>query len=326
MWINNIYGHDKIVKALNKHLERDDLSHAILFDGIDGVGKKTVAEKLAKGLLCMNHDDCMSCPSCVQFDSGTNPDYLEILPVQNVIKKEDIEEISSFLSVKPFDAKYKVVIVDRFEYATVEAQNSLLKILEEPPYHSKIILLSDEADRLLDTIISRVQNFKFYPLNGKTIYRYLLDHYKLTEDGAKFISEFSNGSIGIAKKLATGDSLFEDRKIALDILDNSMKAQRKYVIENLGFFNEENIDSIIDLYLTWIKDLYFYKMTGTIKKSYETELESKIVSQGFLSIENIQNIYSKLIIIKEQKQYNISPEYTMEIFFIDIMEECKWTK
>ena len=324
MRFEDIISHENIIRDLNRGIKNDEISHAILFDGIGGIGKKYTAKQLAKSLLCSNKKGCNYCPSCRQFDSGSNPDYLFVTKDGNSIKKEQIQEVIEFLSIKPFESKYKVVILEHFHTATVEAQNSMLKTLEEPSSYGKIILLSENSNNLLETIVSRTKVYKFYPIPKLILIRYLIDRFGISEDEASFYADYSGGSIGQAIKYLEDSNFKSERTQALKILDKAIKSQRSYVLNNLDYFNKDNIEEVIDLYLIWARDLKIYKQSHNLKNLYNKEYINQISSQMYLTDEVIDYIINKILEVKKNINYNISPEFVMEMFFIDIMEECKW--
>lgn len=326
MKFENIIGHNSIKEDILRNLEADNLNHAMLFSGIGGLGKKFLARTLAKSILCSGHEKpCNTCESCIQFDSNNNPDYLFITSEKGSIKKQQVVDFIDFLSIRPFNSKYKVAIIEHFEEATVEAQNSILKTLEEPPSYAKIILLSENDKKLLDTVLSRVKQYKFHPISKLTLIEYFINEYNMDDKEAGFYADFSNGSIGKALKYIENPEFRDIRTKALDIFDNALKGQRKYVIENLDFFEGlDDINSILDLYLTWLRDLLVIKTSKDTRFIYNTELISKLNSQKYLNIEIINRIKEMIIQLKDNLNRNISEEFSLELFFIEVMEECNW--
>lgn len=318
----DIIGHDEITKDLNRMIKEDRLNHGLLFDGINGIGKKFTAQRLAKALLCENKTACGDCKACKLFDARSQPDYLFVQAEDLKIKKAKIKEIIDFLQIKPFDSTYKVVIVDDFDLATIEAQNTFLKTLEEPPIYAKIILLSENSDRLLDTVRSRLKIYKFFPIAKVYLVEYLMDTYNMPEDQASFLADYSGGSIGKAIKYIKDEDFKLERKLSIEIFDKAIKGHRKFVLDNISFFSKENIDEVINIYVTWLRDLLIYKETKSKLYLYNKDYANLISSQMFLSEDNIGSISDFLIKTKEDLSYNIAVEFVMEVFLINVMEEC----
>ena len=156
----NIVGHAKQRALLERALNSNRLAHAYVFAGPDQVGKRSVARKLAQGMLCDQANACGNCISCKTFSAGSNPDYTEI-SADGAIKIESIRELAYKMSLKPYAGKFKICVIDDSHNLTVEAANSLLKILEEPKDHTIMLLVTDNPHKLLPTISSRAQKINF---------------------------------------------------------------------------------------------------------------------------------------------------------------------
>lgn len=161
----NIAGHKRQLKFLENAVADGHLAHGLLFAGPVGVGKHTVAVKLAQVMLCETQAACGTCSQCRTFLTGANPDYIEISG-ESGIKIEQIRELTYKLSLKAYFAKYKVAVIDCAEEMTEEAANSLLKCLEEPTDKTLIILITSNPNRLPKTIVSRAQKITFGPLRS----------------------------------------------------------------------------------------------------------------------------------------------------------------
>ena len=162
MSFNNIIGNEKIKSYLQEFINNKAISHSYLFSGQDGIGKKLFAREFAKMILCLSDNKpCNSCSSCIKFDSNNNPDFLQIEPDGNSIKISQIREMQKNVYEKPILSNKKVFIIDESEKMTEEAQNSLLKTLEEPPEYMVIILISSNENKLLNTIKSRCLKINF---------------------------------------------------------------------------------------------------------------------------------------------------------------------
>ena len=171
---DKIIGNDKIKEMLYKSVKDKKTSHSYLFVGIEGIGKKEIAKEFAKMLLCISDNKyCNTCKSCIEFDSNNNPDFLYIEPEGNSVKIEQIRYIQRKIQEKPIISNKKVYIINDADKMTIEAQNCLLKTLEEPPEHVKFILATTEPQKLPATILSRCQRFDFKRIPDEDIIKRL---------------------------------------------------------------------------------------------------------------------------------------------------------
>ena len=196
----NILGNEKIKELLQDSLYRNKVSHSYLFLGQEGIGKKMIAKEFAKGILCLNDDKyCNNCKSCLEFDGNNNPDFYIVEPEGNNIKIEQIRELQKKVQEKPIIATKKVYLIDNADLMTKEAQNALLKTLEEPPEFVTIILIGENDNAFLNTIKSRCMILHFNYISDTDIKKYLEKNYdmKITP---KMLDIFQ-GSIGKAIEL-----------------------------------------------------------------------------------------------------------------------------
>ena len=157
-----ILGNDKIKKELINSVNLNKYSHSYLFLGISGIGKKLIAREFAKMILCESEEKyCGKCKSCIEFDTNNNPDFQEIEPDGNNVKIEQIREMQKKIVEQPIISNKKVYIIDDADLMTREAQNCLLKTLEEPPEFANIILIGSNESNFLSTIKSRCTTIKF---------------------------------------------------------------------------------------------------------------------------------------------------------------------
>ena len=205
---DNIIGNEKVKIELENILALNKISHSYLFIGIDGIGKKLFAREFAKAILCNEENKyCDKCKSCLEFNTNNNPDYGEIIPEGNSIKIDQIREMQRKILESPIISNKKVYIIDNAHLMTKEAQNALLKTLEEPPDYLAIILISANESNLLSTIISRCLALKFSNIQNYQIEQYLKEKYKLNIIPESII-EASNGSIGSAEKLINTENTY----------------------------------------------------------------------------------------------------------------------
>lgn len=207
---SDIRGHEQIKNDLRQLLAEKKLPHALLFTGMEGVGKSLTAEILAKALFCSGENPpCGSCPSCRALDSNNHPDfyYLEPEGKSNTIKIEQIRQMQSKIALSPYLADRRVVVIDSAECMNETAQNSLLKTLEEPTGDVVFILVTANRELLLPTILSRCMRIYFAPLPENEIELILRHKYNIEEKRAALIARLSGGSMKQALSFVDDDSL-----------------------------------------------------------------------------------------------------------------------
>ena len=207
---SEVVGQSAVVKTIVNALRRNKLSHALLFAGIKGTGKTTLARIVAKALNCQNinpeeYEPCNQCQSCVEIMKGIHVDVLEIDAASNR-GIDQIREIIDALKYAPAKGKAKVYIIDEAHMLTKEASNALLKSLEEPPSHVYFILATTEPNRLSPTILSRCQRYEFRRLDFKLIFNHLqricqLENYQIEQPALELIAKEAQGSLRDALSL-----------------------------------------------------------------------------------------------------------------------------
>lgn len=202
-----IAGHKKQLEFLEQTIKKGRLAHAYIFAGPEGVGKRTVAFKLAQILICENNQACNACTQCSSFILKNNADFLELKNDQ-LIKIEHIRDLIYKLSLKPYMAKYKIAVIDAAENMTDEAQNALLKSIEEPKSNTVIILITSAPDRLKRTILSRAQKINFGSVEYED-YKHLLPK-KLSEEQKGLIRDFASQKPGLARRIAQDDEFLSN--------------------------------------------------------------------------------------------------------------------
>ncbi len=198
----NIIGNDNIKNDLKKQAINQDILHSYMFVGQDGIGKQLIAKEFARLILCVSDNklDDESCESCIKFAGQNHPDYEKIDPDGNHIKISQIRELKEKIYKKPIVSRRKVIIINDADTMTEEAQNSLLKTLEEPPEYVVIILVLSNESNLLNTIKSRCMKLSFQNLSNEEIKQYIKNN-KLLDNPSDSVLELCNGSIGKVEKI-----------------------------------------------------------------------------------------------------------------------------
>lgn len=293
---DNIIGNDKIKQELSNSVKSNKYSHSYLFVGTSGIGKKLIAREFAKMILCeANEKYCNKCKSCLEFDSNNNPDFQEITPEGLNIKIDQIRQIQAKVSEAPIISEKKVYIIDDADLMTKEAQNCLLKTLEEPPEFVTIILIGSNESNFLSTIKSRCITIKFESLNPIEISDYLKNNFP-DEGISSNIIEASNGSIGKALILKDKKDLYQSIDTIfnnieyLDLIDTLNKAEIIYKSQDDKYDILEYINII--LYKKSKENLQYLNAISIVE---ETKKRLKANSNYNMTIDNlIMTIWEEL--------------------------------
>lgn len=218
-----IIGHAWAVRQLQLAVQRDEVPHAILFSGPESVGKMTLARTVAAALLCSDPDGrrpCGVCLACRKLASGNHPDFLLVEPEDKAgsLKVEQIRDLERFLALTPREGACKIVLIQSFEKATIGAANALLKTLEEPPPYAHLLLLAEDADLLLPTIVSRSRQIHLRPLSTQSVAQALVERWHVADPVAECLARISGGRIGWAVRAVTEPTHREHMDRALTLL------------------------------------------------------------------------------------------------------------
>lgn len=226
MSFNDIVGHKWITDGLQNSIVNKSIVHAFLFTGMDGVGKFTTAKKFAQALNCdkQDGDSCGKCYQCRAIDSGNHPDLtiVGISEDSRIIKMEDVKLIHEAAALTISKGRHKVFIIEDADKLGIEAANSLLKILEEPPELCVLILTAPSPEAVLPTILSRCQVIRFGKLPEEFIVEKLQEEFEIDKSTAQSVACFADGSIGRARELFS-DDLIEMNNWVIDNLSDLKK-------------------------------------------------------------------------------------------------------
>lgn len=291
----NIIGNDKNKEILKKTIETQKISHSYIFWGIEGIGKKLIAQQLAKAILCTKEkENTCTCKSCIEFNTNNNPDFIEIEPEQGKIKIEKIREMQRKVAEKPIISERKVYIINDAETMTTEAQNCLLKTLEEPPEYITIILITSNENSLLGTIKSRCTRIHFEELTEKEIKKYAESNYeeKINEN----IIKLAQGSIKQLTNYKEHQELYSNIEQMIKNIKGKDLIQVQQEAEEI-YKSKEEIKNILEyinslLLKLWKNDIKYIKCVEIIE---ETKKRLKANSNYDMCIDNmIFNIWEEM--------------------------------
>lgn len=318
-------GHKKIIGSLQKSIEKNQISHAYIFEGPEGMGKLQMAELLAKTLQCeqKGSNPCNMCSSCIQFDSHNHPDikYVQMQPKKKSLGVEDIrQQIEADLLEKPYRYEKKIYIISKADKMTEQAQNALLKTIEEPPPYGMLILLANAVHGFLPTILSRCIVLRFHPYTPTEMERYITSlRQDVTKEEINMIIGFAEGNPGKGRDLLLSEEFKALRQTFFMLLEkmNTAKGIDIFSIGKVFEKEEKDLPYLLDLMLMWHRDMLLAKLLGeqakilNIDKKTELFAESKKVGQSML-----QNRLRLLQEVKQQLKQNANVQLAVEVLLL----------
>lgn len=320
MAFSEILGQQRPVRILQSALGSGDISHAYLFSGPEGIGKRLTALNFAKALNCLsvNDDSCIQCLHCKKFKHRNFPDFLTIEPVDGSIKIDVIRELQKKISLRPYEGRFKVVLIERVEEMTVSAANSFLKTLEEPTESTIFILLCSNINSLLATIVSRCQRIHFNLIPIETIKNVLIDDDQIMPEEAQLIASYSQGRLGKAKGMDIND-LTKTRADILDFLKEISFKKIDFIFKKSKAWsrNDENSDMTLTAILNIIRDLSFLKIRINEKLVANLDVKDTLLPLiRDISVNQLTSLFYSVEQFIRYKKRNVNSQLSMDLLLI----------
>lgn len=323
----DIVGHEQIIEHLKTAIEMGKVSHAYILNGPDLSGKMMIAEAFARALLCekQDPDGCGECRSCRQSDDRNNPDIIYVKHDKpNTISVDDIRtQLNNDIVIKPYSNQYKIYIVDEAEKMNQQAQNALLKTIEEPPAYAVIMLLTTNADSFLQTIRSRCITLNLKSVKNDVIKSYLMTEKKIPDYQADVCAAFAQGVVGKAIKLASSDDFNELKESALSLikrLDDIDLYEMGEAIKQISDYKLQ-VQDYFDLITVWYRDVLYMKATndvnGLIFKDEVYDIKKQASKHSYHGIEAIIEALDKA---KIRINANVNFDLVIELLLMTIKE------
>ncbi len=264
-----IVGQESVKKLLAHALQQRAYSHAYLFEGPTGLGKEALAREFAAAILCPSENPpCHTCHSCHQVAAGTHPELRIIQPEDpekdTSVSVEVIRTMIKDIYLKPYQGDWKVYIIPRAEILTFQAQNALLKTLEEPPDHAVIMLTSSQPEKLLPTVLSRCQKANFRPVKRERIEKWLQEMYNLPQKQAYALAAYANGTPDRAVKMLESESHRQQIQLFLTLTDTLSEGRLSPLLEAGEFLQQDKQKTleVLSMWQAWIRDLQVISLGG----------------------------------------------------------------
>lgn len=323
----DVIGRKDLVSYIQNTIQNNQVSHAYIFNGERGAGKKMFAQLFAMTLQCEKGttEPCNECHSCRQALSGNHPDIIRVTHEKpNTISVEDVRvQINNDIMIKPYNGKYKIYIVPDADLMTVQAQNALLKTIEEPPEYAVIILLTENAESLLPTILSRCVVLKIKNVKDTLIKKYLMEQMQIPDYQADICTAFAQGNIGRAIMLATSEHFNEIKEETIQLMKRIKEMELTDLVEAVKRLSGYKIEvsDILDLISVWYRDVLLYKATKDINGVIFSDQMKYIKERANTSsYEGIEIILKGIETAKTRLKANVNFDLVMELLLLTIKE------
>jgi DNA polymerase-3 subunit delta' len=340
----SIIDQDRPVRILTALLQNGTLPHALLFTGIEGVGKQTAAKALAMACNCQGDDSgckpgiqkiptndrrgfsaqntatgaCGRCKSCRKIESGNHPDIIQIKPSGAFIKIAQIRELGRTLAMKPYEASTRVVIIRDAQAMNPAAGNAILKMLEEPPERTILILTATQTFDLLPTIVSRCQHIRFNPISKKMLGNVLAAEHGLDRTDAMAIAAMAGGSFSRALTMCRSNWLQRRNWILKEMkFLSSQPIGRIIAFAERITKNKETLADILEVIKSWLRDLIVAKYCPAKILNQDMAQDINLLSQQ-LEVRSLLSIMETVQATQNRIYANTNLRLTMEVMLLKI--------
>ncbi len=324
----DIVGQEQLKEHLENAIRLNKVSHAYIINGERNAGKEFIAKTFAMALQCEDRQDvepCQECHSCKQALGANHPDIIFINHEKpGTIGVEDIRtQINGDVAIKPYSGPRKIYIMNEGEKMTVQAQNALLKTLEEPPEYAVILILTTNVDSLLPTILSRCVVLNMKPVRDAQIKKFLMDTMEIPDYKADICAAFARGNVGKARLLAKSEEFDKVKEEAVTLLKYINEMELNEIVAAIKKINEYKFDvnDYMDILSIWYRDVLLFKATHDANNLIfreEIQYIRKVADRS--TYEGIEKIIDALDKSKQRLSANVNFDLTMELLLLTIKE------
>jgi DNA polymerase III subunit delta' len=329
-----VLGHEWAARMLQQHIARQEVRHAYLFTGPSGVGRRTLALRFAQALNCTEPpapgQSCGGkCRTCRQIEQMQHPD-LSIVQAENeggTLKIDQIRALQHTLSLAPYQARYRVALMLYFDGANANAQNALLKTLEEAPEKVILLLTADSAENLLPTIVSRCEVLRLHPLQVERLAEALHERWSLPVEESRLLAHLSSGRPGYALRLHNDPASLEQRRGWLDSLQELLSSPRRLrfayaekLLSKRGrdfAKSRETLRQVMQVWLSFWRDLLLSTAGSTVPLvNLDRENEIRRLAE-LLDLHTARACTEALEKSLSLLDNNINPQLLLEVLLLD---------
>ena len=323
----DIVGQEQIKEHLGNALSTGKVSHAYIINGEKNAGKEFIARVFAMALQCEKGEvePCQECHSCKQALSNNHPDIIRVTHEKpNTISVDDIRsQVNNDVAIKPYSSAYKVYIINEADKMTAQAQNAILKTLEEPPAYAVIILLVANLNALLPTILSRCVVLNMKPVSDALVKKYLMEQLQVPDYKAEVCVAFARGNVGKAKALASSEDFENVKAEALSLLKYIQDMELNEIIAAIKKISEFKLEisDYLDIFAVWYRDVLLFKATNDVNHLvFREEIQNIRKTAQRSSYEGIETVIRALDTAKKRLDANVNFELVMELLILTIQE------
>lgn len=323
----SVIGQEQLTENLRNALKYNKISHAYLLQGEKLSGKRMIADIFARALQCESDEEkpCNKCRSCKQSMNGNHPDIIYVEHDKpNVISVDNVRtQINGDIAIKPYSGPHKIYIMDEAEKMNTQAQNALLKTLEEPPEYAVILLLTTSVEAMLPTILSRCVVLDIKPVSEDKIKKFLMEKVEIPDYRASICASFARGNVGRAIQLASNEEFDQLKSEVLGIMKNISNLEVNQMAAAVKHINEEKLDinDYLDLCFIWYRDVLLYKACGDKSPLIFKEelLDIRRIAAGY-TYEGIDRIIHAIERARNRLKANVNADLTMELLLLAMKE------
>lgn len=323
----DIVGQEQLKEHLQNAIAMNKVSHAYIINGERNAGKEFIARVFAMALQCEKKEaePCGECHSCKQALSNNQPDIIYISHEKpNTIGVEDIRaQINNDIVIKPYSSPRKIYIVNEGEKMTPQAQNALLKTLEEPPEYAVIVILTTNVEALLPTVLSRCVVLNMKPVSDALVKKYLMEQLGVPDYKANICVAFARGNIGKAKLLASSEEFEKVKDEVISLVKNINDMEIHEIVKAIKKISEYKFDvnDYLDILMAWYRDVLFFKATKDVNSLvFKEEIQQIMRVSDRSTYEGIETIVNALQSAKKRLEANVNFDLTMELLLLAIQE------
>lgn len=323
----DIVGQEQLKEHLQNAIAMQKVSHAYIINGERSAGKEFIARVFAMTLQCEKGETepCGECHSCKQALGNNQPDIIYISHEKpNTIGVEDIRsQINNDIVIKPYSSPRKIYIINEGEKMTPQAQNALLKTLEEPPEYAVILILTTNMDALLPTVLSRCVALNMKPVSDALVKKYLMEQLAIPDYKANICVAFARGNIGKAKLLASSEEFEKVKDEVISLVKNINDMEIHEIVKAIKKISEYKFDvnDYLDILMAWYRDVLFFKATKDVNSLvFKEEIQQIMRVSDRSTYEGIETIVNALQSAKKRLEANVNFDLTMELLLLAIQE------